>query len=179
MSDDQPMIQRVLDGDVEAFRLLVVKYQRPLVCLVRNLVADRHEWEDIAQEVFLTAFTRLRSFDPARASFLTWLLTIARNRCLNARRKKRPVPVAELPEGADPRTPLAQALEDELFEQLDAGLAGLPFEQQTVFVLAEIQGFSHEEIGRIEGVQPGTVKSRLSRAREKLRSLLPWTAEQP
>ena len=54
----------------------------------------------------------------------------------------------------------------------------VPFEQQTVFVLSEMQGYSHEEIGRIEGVKPGTVKSRLSRAKEKLRSVLPWTAEQ-
>jgi RNA polymerase sigma-70 factor (ECF subfamily) len=179
MSDDQQVIHRVLDGDIEAFRVLVVKYQRPLACLVRNLVADRHEWEDVAQEAFLTAFSRLRSYDPARASFLTWLLTIARNRCLNARKKKRPVPLEQLPEGADARTPVVAALEEEFFAQLDGGLAALPFEQQTVFVLSEIQGYSHEEIGRIEGIKPGTVKSRLSRAREKLRSLLPWTAEQP
>jgi RNA polymerase sigma-70 factor (ECF subfamily) len=178
MSDDQQVIQCVLDGDVEAFRMLVVKYQRPLVCLVRNLMADPHEGEDVAQEAFLTAFARLRSYDPERASFLTWLLTIARNRCLNARKKKRPLPLAELPEGADARTPEVEAVEEEFFAQLDAGLAALPFEQQTVFVLSEIQGYSHEEIGRIEGVKPGTVKSRLSRAKEKLRSLLPWTAEQ-
>src|SRR5579859_7089998 len=116
MSDDQQVIQRVLDGDIEAFRVLVVKYQRPLNCLVRNLVADRHEWEDVAQEAFLTAFARLRSYDPTRASFLTWLLTIARNRCLNLRKKKRPLPVPEPRHSPDARTPLVEAEEKELFE---------------------------------------------------------------
>jgi RNA polymerase sigma-70 factor (ECF subfamily) len=107
------------------------------------------------------------------------LLTIARNRCLNARKTKRAVPVAEVPHPVDPRTPVVDAVEEETFEQLNAGLAALPFEQRTVFVLAEIQGYSHEEIGHIEGVSPGTVKSRLSRAKEKLRSFLRWTVEHP
>jgi RNA polymerase sigma-70 factor (ECF subfamily) len=66
-----------------------------------------------------------------------------------------------------------------LFWQLDAALAALPMEQQTAFVLAEIQGLSHEEISRIEGVKVGTVKSRISRARDKLRSLFQRTAELP
>lgn len=180
MKDDDPeVIQRVLNGDVEAFRVLVVRYQRPVVCFIRNLVADQHECEDVAQDVFLAAFVRLQSYDPARASFSTWLLTIARNRCLNVQKKKRPRPVPDLPDPGVARTPLVEAEENELFQQLDAGLAALPFEQQTVFVLAEIQGYSHEEIGRIEGVPAGTVKSRLSRARQKLRELLTWTAEQP
>jgi RNA polymerase sigma-70 factor (ECF subfamily) len=143
-----------------------------LFCLVSNLGADAAESEDLAQEIFLTVYRNLTAYDPRRGAFSTWLFTIARNKCWNALQKKRPIPLAELPEQADERTPDAEAVQEELFRRLDAALAVLPFEQRTVFVLAEIQDLSLEEISRIEGVKLGTVKSRLSRARDRLRSLL-------
>ena len=175
---DREVIGRVLAGDVESFRILVERYERPLFCLVRNLVPDRVECEDVAQEVFLTAYTRLRSYDPDRSAFSTWLLAIARNKCFNVLKKKRPCSAGELPEQVDLRTPDRAVVEDELYRRLDAGLAALPPEQKTAFVLAEIQGLHHDEIARIEGIPVGTVKSRVSRAREKLRSLLRLAAEQ-
>lgn len=178
MDEDQDVIRRVLDGDVESFRLLVRRYERPLYRLVRNLVPDDHDGEDIAQDVFLTAYRRLSSYDPAQGAFSTWLFTIARNKCLNALKKRRPVVMDNLPEAPGSRTPEAELSEAEWFRQFDAALDALPFAQKTVFVLAEIQDLSLEEISRIEGVPVGTVKSRLGRAREKLRSLLRPT-EQP
>jgi RNA polymerase sigma-70 factor (ECF subfamily) len=179
MSDDLPAIRRVLGGDLEAFRVLVQRHQGPLCCLIRNLVPDAHDAEDLAQDVFLTAYRKLASYDPGRGAFSTWLLTIARNRCRNALKKPRPRPLADLPDVAEDRPPDAELTEAEWFRLLDRALDALPFEQKTAFVLAEIQGLSHEEVGRIEGVPVGTVKSRLSRAREKLRSLLSRPAEQP
>jgi RNA polymerase sigma-70 factor (ECF subfamily) len=179
MSDDLPVIKRVIDGDVESFRLLVQRYERPLFCLVKNLLPDPQDGDDIAQEVFLAAYRNLAAYNPRRSAFSTWLFTIARNKCFSALKKKKPVALAEVPEAADPRTPEGEAAGNELFRQLDAALASLPFEQKTVFLLAEIQGLSHEEIGRIEGVKPGTVKSRLSRAKDKLRVLLRPTVEFP
>ena len=77
----------------------------------------------------------------------------------------------------DPGSPERAASEAELFRQLDAALDALPFEQRSAFVLAQLEGFSYEEIGRIEGVGVGTVKSRIARAREKLRSLLRHAVE--
>lgn len=79
---------------------------------------------------------------------------------------------AGLPAVVDLRSPERAASEAELFRQLDAALAALPFEQRSAFVLAHLQGLSHEEVGQIEGVGVGTVKSRIARAREKLRTLL-------
>jgi RNA polymerase sigma-70 factor (ECF subfamily) len=177
--DDLSVIERVVAGDAESFRLLIQRHEQAVFGMVRNLVGDVAECEDVAQEVFLAAYRHLGRFDPARASFLTWLLTIARNKSFNAlnARRKRPRPVEALPEAADRRTPEGAAVEEECFRLLDAALAALPFEQRTAFVLAEIQGLPLERIGAIEGVKLGTVKSRLSRAREKLRSLLRWTVE--
>lgn len=172
MDEDQDVIWRVLNGDIESFRLLVQRYEQPLHRLIRNLVLDAHDGEDIAQEVFLTAFRRLASYDSAQGAFSTWLLTIARNKCLNAQKKRRPVLLHLLPDTPVPRTPDTELSEAEWFHRLDKILDTLPFAQKTVFVLAEIQELSLEEIARIEGVPVGTVKSRLSRAKEKLRSKL-------
>jgi RNA polymerase sigma-70 factor, ECF subfamily len=179
MNDDQEVIDRVLAGDTESFRTLVERYQGPLFRLVRNLIPDRGECEDIVQEVFLSAYTHLGSYVPRRSAFSTWLFTIARNRCVNSWKKRRPRLLEKLPERAEPRPPDAALTEAEFFRRLDAALAELPPEQRTVFVLAEFEGLSHEEISQIEGVRIGTVKSRISRARDKLRSLLQTTAEFP
>jgi RNA polymerase sigma-70 factor, ECF subfamily len=177
MGDDLAVIRRILDGDVDAFRVLVERYQGPLRCFIHNLVSDTHEGEDLAQDVFLAAFRKLASYDPRRAAFATWLLTIARNRCLNALARRRPVLLDELPDRAEVRPPDADLTAAEWFRLLDQALAALPFEQKTVFILAEIQGLSLAEIAAIEGIKSGTVKSRLSRARDQLRSFFQRTAE--
>jgi RNA polymerase sigma-70 factor (ECF subfamily) len=177
LSDDLQAIRRVLGGDPEAFRALVERYQRPLFCLVKNLLPDIAEREDVVQEVFLAAYRHLAAFDPGRSAFSTWLFTIARNKCYHALKKRRPLVLAEMPERADLQTPDREAAGNELCRRLDAALAGLPFEQQTAFVLAVVQGLSLEEVARIEGVKLGTVKSRLARAREKLRPYFETAAE--
>jgi RNA polymerase sigma-70 factor (ECF subfamily) len=178
MGDDLAVIERVLHGDVEAFRALVLRYQGMVFGLLQTLLRSAADREDLAQEVFLAAFRNLASYRPAQARFSTWLLTIARNKCLNLLKKKKGVALPELPEGIDTRTPDALLEEKELFGQLDAALAALPLEQKTAFVLAEIQGLSYEEIAAIEGVSLGTVKSRVSRARDRLRALFQPSAEQ-
>jgi RNA polymerase sigma-70 factor (ECF subfamily) len=89
------------------------------------------------------------------------------------------VPRDDLPEAGQECPPERELAEAEWFRLLDQALDALPFEQKTAFVLAEIQGLSLEEVVRIEGVPLGTVKSRLSRAREKLRSLVGRIAEHP
>jgi RNA polymerase sigma-70 factor, ECF subfamily len=171
MNDDLPIIQQVLAGDVDAFRLLVERYQSPLFALVGNLVSDTNDRDDIAQETFLAAYLHLGSYDSRKARFSTWLLTIARNKCISMLKRQRPLAMETLPPAMDRRSPADRMTEEELFAQLDQALAALPLEQKSAFVLAEIQGLSHEEICQIEGAPPGTIKSRISRAKEKLRSL--------
>lgn len=172
MDDDLRTIQQVLDGDVDAFRQLVERYQAMVLTMIGNLMRDRNEREDLAQDTFLSAYVHLSSFDPREGRFSTWLLTIARNKCLNRLRKKIPRPMLPLPHTADQRKPADALIETEFFAQLDRALDALPLDQRMAFVLSEIQGLSHEQIRRIEGAPVGTIKSRISRAKKRLRSLL-------
>ena len=78
MPEEIQIIKRVISGDTDSFRLLVDRYQGPIMSMIANIIADRHACEDIAQDVFFTAYRKLKSFDPARSEFSTWLFTIAR-----------------------------------------------------------------------------------------------------
>jgi len=169
MTQDAEVISRVIDGEVDAFRLLVERYQQPVLCFVRNMIGDPHHSEDLAQDVFLTAFQKLHTFDADRGRFLTWLLVIARNRCINALRKQTPITDDDLARLAIARTPYDDLAAREILVQLDGALAALPETQKTAFVLAELMDMPHEEIAQIEGVRAGTVRSRLSRAKQQLR----------
>jgi RNA polymerase sigma-70 factor (ECF subfamily) len=173
--EDETILARIRSGDRDAFAELIERHQEAVFRVVRNLLSQVAECEDIAQDVFLAAFARLTSFDPARASFRTWLLAIARNACLNALKKRRPLLTdfsGPASHPADLRAPGQNLEQAELFRRLDEALAALPFEQRTVFVLAELEGLSLDEVGRIEDIPVGTVKSRLSRARQKLQLAL-------
>lgn len=178
MDEDQEAIRQVLAGNVDSFRALVEKYQRPLFALAINLIRDAGDAEDIAQETFLGAYTNLKSYDPSRARFSTWLFAMARNRCLNWLKRRRPLVTAMLPERTVRDAPGDRLDAEATFRRLDAALDGLPVEQRTAFVMAEIQGLSYQDIVRIEGVRLGTVKSRIARAKEKLRNCLEDVVEQ-
>ncbi|HOW69747.1 MAG TPA: sigma-70 family RNA polymerase sigma factor [Phycisphaerae bacterium] len=172
MDEDEILIQRVIKGDVGAFRPLVERYQRPVLRFIANIAGNRHLSEDVAQEVFLAAYRAIRSFDPDRSRFVTWLFTIARNRTLTAMRKRQDEYAAELPDQVARDGPGDDAERAELYGALDKALAGLPFEQRTAFVLAEFEELTYEEIARTEQTNVGTVRSRIGRAREKLRQVL-------
>jgi RNA polymerase sigma-70 factor (ECF subfamily) len=86
-----------MEGDIESFRFIIEKYERPIVRMIRNIINNRQSCEDIAQDVFFSAYRKLASFDPARISFSTWLFTIARNKSINAIKKKRPLAMSGLP----------------------------------------------------------------------------------
>jgi RNA polymerase sigma-70 factor (ECF subfamily) len=175
--EDLRVIQQVLSGRRETFRAVVEKYQLHVFRIVSSLVADRHECEDLAQEVFLAAFLHLESFRVERGTVATWLAAIARNKCLNRLKQKRPALTSDVLEPLDLRAPAAQLANDELRTRLDAALHTLPAEQRTAFALAEIDGLSYEDAANIEHVRLGTIKSRISRARERLRAVLAETVE--
>ncbi len=168
MTQETQVIRHILQGDIESFRLIIERYERPIVLMIKNITNNRESCEDIAQDVFFTAYRKLASFDPARGNFSTWLFTIARNKSVNALRKKRPLSMSELPQNSDTHNPSDELAEREFFDELDAGLEALPSAQKRAFVLAEFEELSYEEIAQIEGVRTGTIKSRINRAKKKL-----------
>lgn len=172
MTQETEVIRQILEGDIEAFRLVVERYERPIVRMIRNITYDRESCEDIAQDVFFTAYEKLASFDPERSDFSTWLFTIARNKSINALKKKRALLMSELPEKADARNPTDELVQKEFFDGLDRKLQALPARQKRAFVLAEFEKLPYEQIAQIEGVRIGTIKSRINRAKKKLRPAL-------
>lgn len=170
---DSQAIERVLGGDADAFERIVERYQKPLLKMIMNFLDDREESRDVGQEVLVAAYRNLAAFDPARSRFSTWLFAIARNRSLNALRRRRRREGAAKPEpGSDQnvRSPREEAARREIFARLDAAVRRLPARLRTVFVFAEFEGLPYDEIAQLEGIKTGTVKSRVSRARARVRA---------
>ena len=171
MIDEQAIIKNIINGDTESFRLLVERYQRPVIRMIGNIIGDRHICEDIAQDVFFAAYKKLAAFDNAQSKFSTWLFTIARNKSLNAIKKKKLIAIddnIEIAAGNNPDNLERQ----EFLDELDGQLHSLPHNQKTVFVLAEFEKLPYEQIAQIEGIRVGTVRTRLHRAKRKLAKAL-------
>lgn len=171
MTHEEQMIQDVLAGKTDAFRWIIERYQRPVFQMVSNLIFDRHAAEDITQDVFLTVYQKLSTFDPIRSRFSTWLFTIARNKSVNVLRKRKQEISVDPRDMALSENPGDQ-IDDELFQHMDAVLNQLPPRQKRAFVLAEFENLPYDRIAQIECVSIGTVKSRIHRAKKKLRNAL-------
>ena len=174
------LIQRCAAGDEIAFAELVAEHQRMVVQLAVNLLGDRDEALDLSQEVFLRVFRTIARFR-GQSTLRTWIYRIAVNQARNRhrfwRRRHRADQVSldvhvathgEFRSGAEagPDRVFAQK---ELAAKLQSALDALPFDQRTAIVLREIDGLSYDEIAYSLGVAVGTVKSRLTRARQTLR----------
>jgi RNA polymerase sigma-70 factor (ECF subfamily) len=172
---DERTIERCRVGDPAAFRIFVGRYQGLLFAfLSRSLGAGPHI-EDLAQEVFLRACRALPQFDVAGSARLsTWLLTIASHVAIDARRKRR-LPTQPL-EGELAvhvlDTPETERRRAEIGVALARAASELPHDQRDVFVLAEFHGLDMKEIGSVLSIPESTAKTRLFRARERLRALL-------
>jgi RNA polymerase sigma-70 factor (ECF subfamily) len=172
MTKETEIIHQILEGDIESFRFLLSRYEKPVIRMIRNITYDTKSCEDIAQEVFMTAYRKLASFDRARSSFSTWLFTIARNKSLNELKKKKPLPISEPPEKSNPNNPSDDMTKKEFYDRLDKTLQALPSRQMRAFILAEFEKLPYAEIAQIEGTRIGTIKSRINRAKQKLRMAL-------
>jgi len=177
--DDLPLIARFKDGDSTAFEELVLKSQDRIYNLCRNMLGNTHDAEDAAQDTFIKAYQKLKDFNP-KASLYTWLYRIAVNTCLDY--KKRPFfeSFFKKSKGEEFVDELSSdwPSPEKLYESKQIGLAlhnsirKLPSKLRTAIVLKEIEGLSYEEIADILEVSIGTVKSRISRAREELKRLM-------
>ena len=179
--DETQLIARGRKGDLSAFNLLVEHYQRPLFNLCLRMLGAPEPAEDATQEAFIAAYRSLNRF--RGGSFRSWLFRIAANACHDEHRRRRARPSVSLdaPRGED-RQPLdvpnPGPTLDEHIEQLELGgalqmaLAGLPKDQRLAIVLCDVHGLDYSEIAAAMNVSLGTVKSRISRARSRLRALL-------
>ncbi len=180
---EQAAVQQVLEGDREAFGLLVERHHRPIFNYIYRMVGSPDLAADLTQEVFLKVYTALPTYDPAYR-FSTWLYRIASNRVIDHVRRRRMVTVpldaaapadstGTIREVASRRPGPDQDLMDrESAGDLRGALAGLPSEYRELIVLRHFQHRSYEEIASIKGSPLGTVKNRLFRAREALRRRL-------
>ena len=172
MTHEEQMIQDVLDGKTDSFRWIIERYQRPILRMISNFVSDRHASEDVTQEVFVTVYQKLSTFDPMRCRFSTWLFTIARNKSINYLRKKKPSVTLDRQEVISSMEPGDRIDREEFFQQMNNALNQLPPRQKRAFMLAEFENLPYDQIAQVECVSIGTVRSRIHRAKKKLRKSL-------
>lgn len=179
--DEIQAIQAAQKGDLAAFNRLVMAYQGLAYNVAYRILGDADAAADACQEAFLSAFRAMRGF--RGGSFKSWLLRIVTNACYDQLRYQGRRPVDSLDELAEvsehsPKLvngherPEEHALRQELNDLIQQGIASLPADQRIVLVLSDVQGYAYQEIAEITDTSLGTVKSRLSRARTKLRDYL-------
>jgi len=172
---DTATIEACRRGDSVALKRFVVTYQRQVFAFLSRSLGGGTHIEDLAQEVFLRAYRALPRFEPSGPARLsTWLLTIARSVILDARKRRRlrVVPLQDSMEATDPNTPETERRRREIARAFERAAAQLSSEQRDVFVLAQFHGQSMAEIAAVLGIPENTVRTRLFRARERLRTLL-------
>ncbi|HWM92201.1 MAG TPA: sigma-70 family RNA polymerase sigma factor [Thermoanaerobaculia bacterium] len=181
METDAQLVARALAGSQEAFRDLVVRFERPVYSLIARMVQDPSTAEDLAQEAFVKAYRSLRTYDTSR-KLSSWLFKIAHNTAIDHLRKNAPETVSlEAPQEEDGRGGLAAVLSDSSIEDpaaaaerrdmarsLERAISRLRPEYREAVVLFYIEGATYQEICDVTGLPLGTVKTNLHRARKEL-----------
>jgi RNA polymerase sigma-70 factor (ECF subfamily) len=167
--DDQHAIRRCKEGDVDAFRHLVARYQSAAIGHACAILANGEDARDAAQDAFLSAFRSLARFDEGR-KFYPWLYTILKNRCLSVLAERRlrhetAVDEVELIASSPEHSP------EELLH-LEGALRRLGPDEREIIMLRHFDGLSYAELAELLGLPAGTVMSRLFNARRKLRAEL-------
>ncbi len=183
MTDEQTLIRLAKAGDRPAFEALVTAYETRLYQLTFRYLGHREDAMDAVQETFLRVYRFLGGFQE-QSSFSTWLYRIAVNVCRDlalqrSRREEQPLERGEEDEPSPAETvpdlryaPETRLEQQELRQAILQGLRALPRAQKEILLLREVQGLSYEEIGAALSLAPGTVRSRIARAREALRKKL-------
>ena len=169
---DQELIARVLNGEPAAERALYEAHVDRVYRLAWRLTGDAHQAEDCTQDTFVRAFERLAGFR-GESSLATWLCAIAHSTALNALRKTKRFRERETDLDSAPELATAsRRSEPDLKERMGQALDRLAPGYRTVFVMHDLEGYTHEEIGATLGIEIGTSKAQLSRARARLREML-------
>jgi RNA polymerase sigma-70 factor (ECF subfamily) len=185
-ADELSLVQKARAGEADAFRALVVRYQRKVYAVALGIVKDPDLAWDVAQEAFVRVHRALPEFE-AKSAFSTWVFRITTHLAIDAVRRERTsrkdeiddVDEADVAEGAEGilstalgNDPRANVLRKELAGKIQDALAGLPEKHRTILVLREVEGLSYEELAERLQINKGTVMSRLFHARRKMQVLL-------
>jgi RNA polymerase sigma-70 factor (ECF subfamily) len=184
--NEESLIRQAKKGEIAAFNRLVLHHQEAVYNVAYRIMGEPQSAEDVAQETFITAYRSLNQF--RGGSFKAWLLRIATNRCYDELRRHKRRPQSSIDEMSDENESLAflRSPEDgpeqhqqrvELALAIEHCLGELPDDQRVATVLCDVEGHDYQEIADIMRVSLGTVKSRLSRARARLRDCLQQTQE--
>lgn len=182
--DDQELVRSVQSGDLAAYDELVRRYQVRIYATLYHMTSNHEDANDLAQESFIKAFHAIKSFK-GESSFFTWLYRIAVNKTINfLKQRKNRIYLSlndlDLNAENDPdlvafvseKNPRRDMSLTELQEKLNAAIQRLSEDHRLVVTLHDIQGLSHEEIGKIMDCNVGTVRSRLFYARQQLQAFL-------
>lgn len=185
--EDRSLIVSFLSGSQDAFSRLLSKYQDLVYNVCYRLLENPVDAEDCSQETFIKVYYGLKGFK-FKSNFKTWLYRIAVNHCKNKLTSKeyrrrwnmmeldKPIPMSEdvlMPELEDPGpSPETAIIKKETTQGVLKAIGSLPTMEKTLIVLCDLEGASYEEIAAITGLKLGTVKSKLARARHRLRSQL-------
>src|ERR1039457_2766635 len=182
--EEVELVKRARKGDLAAYDDLVRRYQERIYATIYHMTSNHEDANDLAQEAFIKAFQALRSFKGG-SSFYTWVYRIAVNKTINflkQRRNKSQMSLDDMDFNAehDPdlvaliseKTPRREVGLAELQEKLNAAMQKLSEHHRLVVTLHDVQGLSHEEIGKIMECNIGTVRSRLFYARQQMQAYL-------
>ena len=176
---DLELIRRSKEGDLDAFNEIVARYQRQVFNTAARILGGTSHADDATQETFISAYRAIGSF--RGVNLAPWLLRIAKNQCYDMIRSMRRRRADSLEENlANPSFVRAQSggsaedetLRSELGAEIQRAILSLPVDQRLVVTLIDVQGFSYEEAAEAAEVSIGTVKSRLSRGRARVRDNL-------
>lgn len=179
--DQDLLIERSLNGELDAFNQLILEYQNLAYSVAYRLLSNTEAAADAVQDSFIKAYRALESF--RGGSFKSWLMRIVTNTCydeLRAQKRRRTDSLDALPVEEEFVTQLIDSRESpdqfverqELSGLIEAAIQSLPEDQRTVLILCDVHGYAYEEIAEMTDVAMGTVKSRISRARGRVRSYL-------
>lgn len=175
MTDEQ-LLEQAANGDTAAFQKLYERYREPIFRFAYRVLGSVEAAEDVAHDCFLSLIKEPGRFDSTRASLRTYLYAAARNQAAKRyhglRRETSIDELANEPQTAERQAPIRRVLDNELAGEVERAIADLPPLQREALVLFEYEELSLAEIAMVVGVDSGTVKGRLFRAREKLRTRL-------
>jgi RNA polymerase sigma-70 factor, ECF subfamily len=186
MTSDEELVARSVEGDLDSFNQLVLRWERPIYALAYRVIGREEDARDVAQESFLRAFRALPGFK-GQAKFSSWLYRITLNLCRDWIRRERRTPVAQAPEGVDLIELAGEATPSETIEDLVSrremsravakAMALLPEDQRTAIILKEYHGLTFQEIADMLECPLSTVKTRLYQGLNVLRRHLQVQAD--